>query len=345
MPRIKWNDLARFGVQLLTKKGMRETDARYVADVAVTSQALGISTHGVVYFAFFDAVTKTTLKPAAQPKVVKDKGATALIDGNAGAGQLSMKLATEIAIEKAKELGVAMVGVRNAHWIAALAPYMMPIAEEKLLGQLWVQATTCKDSAPVGGIDARFSTNPISITFPTPDGAMIADFSTSAVSMGKANRMIREGMKADGPIFMDRQGDLTDDPAVMKDDGTILFTGGPGQGHKGYALSLWCEALTAMVGGMCNNPQGEQRQVFSLLVIDPQAFAGADVYMKEMKRFIAHVRSSRLRPGFTEIRLPGERALRELDESKTKGVPVDDGLLRKLNEVAEANGIAGIRIG
>jgi len=327
---------------LLTRKGVPKTKARYIAEVAVKTEALGVSTHGVVMFTYFDSAVGSSIDPGADPVVVKEKGATALIDGNNAFGQLAMKLAGEMGMSKAKEYGIAMVGVRNTFWVGSLGIYLLPLAEEGFFAQLWAQTSTCKDCAPFGGIDAKFSTNPVALTFPTSENPMLADFSTAAMSLGKVKQLARQSKKAEEPLFLDKEGNLTDDPNAMLDGGSILFVGGNKLGHKGYALSLWCEALTAMAGGNCNNPQAESRQCFNLTVIDPEAFADRDYYAREMKRFIKHVKDSRLRPGFKAIRIPGENGFRKLAEARQKGIPIEDDMVEKLNEIAEKNAIPGI---
>lgn len=339
MQRIPFDELVEFGVRLLVKKGVAEEDARYVAGIAVRTEAMGVTTHGLALLGYFDKAVGKAIDAKAKPIVEKEKAASALINGNRSFGQLAMRLAVEIASKKAREHGVAMVGVRNTSWLGALGVYLLPLANDGLMAQLWAQTSTCKDCAPIGGLDAKFSTNPVALAFPTGNGPMVADFSTAAVAMGKVGQLIRLGKKAEEAIFMDKEGNLTDDPKAVKEGGSILFTGGEGQGHKGYALSLWCEALTALAGGDCNNPGAESRQTFNLTVVDPDAFAGNDYYLKEMKRFVGHVKNSRLRPGFDAIRLPGERAVGNLVEAEERGVPVEDFMLERLNSIAEANGI------
>jgi uncharacterized oxidoreductase len=77
----------------------------------------------------------------------------------------------------------------------------------------------------------------------------------------------------------------------------------------------------------------------SLIVLDPRKFAGAAYYGKEMARFIAHVKRSRVRPGFDAVRLPGERGLAALAAARKKGVPVDKAKLRMLEALAAKNGL------
>jgi len=337
MQRYPWKDLVDFGAAFLMSKGVAEPDARYVAEVAAKTEAMGIHTHGLVLLPYLAGKLGNDLDPRAQPVLIRQTPAIALVDGNNGIGQLAMRLAIELARAKARTVGVGMAAVRNSSWIGALGVYLIPLAEEGLMAHLWAQTSTCRDCAPIGGLDARFSTNPIALAFPTGGDPVIADFSTAAVSMGRVGQMIRDGKKAIAPIFMDKEGKVTDDPAVVKEGGTILFTGGEAQGHKGYALSLWCEALTALAGGDCNNPAAPQRQTFCLLVVDPDMFAGRQRYSTEMRRFVAHVKSSRLRPGFDAIRLPGERALACLRRAQREGVSLEEPLAKQLADLAESN--------
>jgi len=342
MRRVPKQKLIEFGTRLLTAKGLPQDNARYISEVVVDTEAFGVRTHGLVQFDYLAEAIGNDIHPDAEPLLIKERAGSALIDGNRACGHLAMKLARELAAAKARECGVAMVGVRDSFWIGALGVHLLPLAREGLFAQLWAQTSTCKDCAPVGGIDARFSTNPVGLAFPTGGDPVIADFSTAAVAMGKVGRMVRLGEKAEEPIFMDAAGDLTDDPRVVRDGGSILFVGQKLLGHKGYALSLWCEALTAMAGGSCNNPDAPTRQSFNLTVIDPEAFAGRHYYDSEMRRFVAHVKASRLRPGVEDIRLPGERGLRSLRESEAEGVAVEEAMLERLTELARKHGLEGL---
>lgn len=343
MAMVSMDRLVAFSRSLLGKKGVPADAARAIADIVVKTEAFGVKTHGLAFLGYADSSIPDMLNPTATPEVVRDAGPTAVIDGRGGLGQLALLMAVETALGKVAAHGIAMVGIRDMGWIGALGVYLMPIAEKGLLGQLTAQTTTCKDCAPIGGIDATFSTNPVALAFPTGEGpacpAAVADFSTASVSTGGVNRMIRLGQKAPERIFMDSSGKLGNDPNVFKQEGSILFVGGEHFGHKGYALSLWCEARTALSGGECNNPASRTKQNANLLVLDPEAFAGRDVYMAEMRRFLKHMRSSRLQPGFSAIRLPGERGWQALREARKHGVPVEEDMLVKLRELAAKHGL------
>jgi LDH2 family malate/lactate/ureidoglycolate dehydrogenase len=328
-----------FAASLLTARGVPEADAAYMAGMAVRTEAMGITTHGLSVLAYLDTQIPEVFPPETEPEIISEKASTILIDAKMGFSQLAMRTAVEKTLEKAAETGIAMAAIRNASWLGALGPYLEPIARSGYLAQLWGQSSQCRDCAPIGGIEGKFSTNPVALAFPAPGNPVIADISTASVSMGAVNRMAKNGEKARDRIFMDKEGHATDDPNAMLDRGSIFFLGGPEYGHKGYGLSLWAEALTAMSGASCNNPDKDQTQNLNLTVIDAEAFGGSGYFQKEISRFISHMKSSGLRPGYDEIRLPGENSFRKLAQAEKRGLPLDDGKLEMLNGIARNNGI------
>ena len=155
MPRVAMQELKDLGAQILMCKGMGEDDARYIADVAVTTEAGGVHTHGVVMFASLAGALGDKYDPAREPAVIKEKGATALIDCEGCVSHLAMRRASDLARAKAREHGIAMIAIRNGSWVGGLGAFVLPLARDGFLVQLWAQSRACKDSAPFGGIDTR----------------------------------------------------------------------------------------------------------------------------------------------------------------------------------------------
>ncbi|MCX7591471.1 MAG: Ldh family oxidoreductase, partial [Kiritimatiellae bacterium] len=81
-------------------------------------------------------------------------------------------------------------------------------------------------------------------------------------------------------------------------------------------------------------------QCFNLTVIDPRAFGNMDYYRREMKRFVARVKSSRPWKKNEPVRLPGERMIKRLREARRRGVELDCEMLSELNKLAEKRGLA-----
>jgi len=337
---VSFDELVDFGITLLVEKGVGEEEAFSIAEIIAITEACGIQTHGAVMLWYLDKMIGSAIDPNARPKVVRERESSALIDCQRSFSQLAMKLACEVGADKAKRTGVSQVCVRNGSWMGALSPYLLPVVRQGFFAQVWAHSSQCKDSPPFGGIDATFSTNPCALAIPTAEEPILSDFSTSVYSMGKVSQMAREGKTAPEKVFLEEGGELTDDPkAVTERGGCMLHAGADLSGYKFYGLSLWCEALTAMAGGSANNPELEQRQSFHLTVIDPGAFGDRSDYEKEMKRFMDHVKSSRVRQGFEAIRFPGERLLSSLQKSKEEGVVISEHVSKLLEEVAERNGL------
>ena len=339
MPRIPMNELIEFGVSFMTKRGVPEDRARAVSEIVVETEAFRQSSHGIVQYQGISRTLGKEIDPQAEPKIVRDHGATATLDGDRSLGNLSMKLARELVVKKARQFGVGFVGVRNTAWIGGLGMHIVSIARQGLLATAWAQTNTCLDCAPYGGIDARFSTNPIAIAFPTSGDPVVADFSTATMSMGGAHSLIKQGRKTETQRFIDSAGRLTDDPSVLKEGGTLMFAGGDVDGHKFYALSLFIEALTVLAGGSANNPDMPSHQSFSVMALDQTAFAGGESYMDEMQRFVTYLKSARARPGFEQVRLPGQRGFAALEDCRAHGVPLDETKLQMLRSIAKDNGL------
>ena len=333
-------ELIRFGTDLMLALGAGGKTARIVAETAAETEAMGINTHGLAVYPYYDAMVPDPIDPAARPEVVRETGASCVIDGRHGCSQPVLHLAGEIARRKAAEQGVAMVGIRRVSWLGALAAHLLPLVRSGFMAQLWVQTTTAGDAAPFGGREARLATNPVALAFPTAGDPVVSDFSTASISTGKTRAMAERGEKTAEPLFLDRGGKPSRDPRTFLDGGTILPLGGLHYGFRGYALSLWCEATVALSGGECHNPDAVSSQSANLTVIDPEAFGGREQYLQEIERFKRHVLHTPPRPGFDRVRLPGERLLESLRRSEERGVAVEASMAHRLEKLASKYGVA-----
>ena len=62
-------------------------------------------------------------------------------------------------------------------------------------------------------------------------------------------RALLQGERAPAPVFLDPDGTPTDDPnALVERGGTPMLWGAELNGFRGFALSLWTEALSLLGG-------------------------------------------------------------------------------------------------
>jgi LDH2 family malate/lactate/ureidoglycolate dehydrogenase len=172
--------------------------------------------------------------------------------------------------------------------------------------------------------------------------ATLIDISTSSVANGWVRRWGAEGRRLPGKWLLDAGGNPTDEPAALfgNPPGAMLPLGGTELGHKGFALGLMVEVLTAgLCGtGRADKPTGGGSPVF-IQVIDPRAFAGVEALKREASWLADACRTSTPRPGFPAVRVPGDTALARRRAQLTSGVELYPTIMPDLKIWADKFGI------
>lgn len=101
--RVSSEQLEGFCVETMPRAGMMEADARLSADVLVTTDTMGVHTHGVKSLrGYVKRLRAGGIKPNAEPRVVKEGQAWAVVDGQSGLGMVVSVFAMHTAIAKAR---------------------------------------------------------------------------------------------------------------------------------------------------------------------------------------------------------------------------------------------------
>ena len=138
----------------------------------------------------------------------------------------------------ARENGIAALSVAHSHTCTSLGFFTEQIAAHGLIGIGFTNASAIV--AGPGGKQPVLGTNPMAITIPGQDSpAMHADFSTSAVALGRI--MMAKAAGEDIPLVwaVDARGDPTTDPEAAL-DGALQSAAG----HKGWALGPLCGCVS-----------------------------------------------------------------------------------------------------
>src|ERR1700761_245018 len=105
--------LEDFVATVLTSLEMPAENARIAARAMVDSDVRGQHTHGVWFLPrYVTGLRGGGIVASAEPRVVEETAATAVVDGEGGLGQLVAARAAEVAERKAREAGCATVLVR-----------------------------------------------------------------------------------------------------------------------------------------------------------------------------------------------------------------------------------------
>lgn len=133
--RVKAEDLFDFCVGVLERVGVKEGDAKIIADNLILANLRGVDSHGVARLpTYVERVVKEYINPQASIEIVREHGATALIDAHNNFGQVAAMYATNLAAEKAKKFGVSSIGVKNANHFGMAAYYALKLTNQRLIG-------------------------------------------------------------------------------------------------------------------------------------------------------------------------------------------------------------------
>src|ERR1700682_1759291 len=110
--------------RIVTTGGSSPAEAAIVAEHLVEANLRGHDSHGVgMLVAYVRDLEAGTLTVNQTPEIVSDTGTISVWDVRAGYGQVIARQAVEWTIEAARQHGVAVNGLRNAHHIGRVGAY------------------------------------------------------------------------------------------------------------------------------------------------------------------------------------------------------------------------------
>jgi uncharacterized oxidoreductase len=340
MPVFLAEQLRNVGTKVFLAAGAPLDDAEWVSRLLVKANLVGHDSHGVIrVIQYVKAIQRGDINPDARTEIVKESRASALVNGNWGFGQVAARRAMEIAIRKAKENTCGTVCAYNCYHVGRLADYSLMAAESDMVGV--VMANSVKNVAAYGGLDRVLSTGPLSYAFPTGGEApFFLDIATSVVAEGKVRNTLHKGGKLPEGCIIDKNGNPSTNPADLYDGGALLPLGGDLFGYKGFGIGLVVEVL----GGVLSNSgltlmPGKKGNGLFFQAVDIESFMPVDEFKQQVTTLIQKVKSSRLRPGFTEILMPGEPEFRTEKERLKSGISVPDRTWEEIKTTAAALGL------
>ncbi len=335
--------LHRWVADLFLAAGSNATEAKLTADHLVLSNLSGHDSHGVgMVPRYVKAIPAGELVLNRTVEVVTDTGGLMLIDAHRGIGQSVTHQAMEIAIKRAKETGVCVMGLRNSHHLGRVGHWAEQAIAEGLISVHFTNAVSQHWVAPYGGAEARFVTNPFTVGIPRPDsdgGPIVLDFATSAIAQGKVRVAYNAQKHTPEGALIDHEGFPTTNPGVLFEpvNGRIgaLTTMAA---HKGYALAMVCELLgAALTGGSvtipANQPKAGVWNNMLTIVFDPARFGTQNSFEVATRDFVDWVKSAKLAEGFDEIMMPGDPE-RKSRKARAAAVPIDAGTIAEMDIAA-----------
>ncbi|HVC32550.1 MAG TPA: Ldh family oxidoreductase [Chloroflexota bacterium] len=328
--------LERLVAAIYAELGVPQEDAALLGNALVDADLRGVNSHGCRWVSVYARNIRNggaNLQPVI--RVVRDDGATCVLDGDGGLGHILAARAMKLAIQRAKEHGVGVVSLRNSQHIGALAYYTQMAANAECLGYCTTNAGVVM--VPPGGREKIVGLNPLSWAAPTArPWSFNLDMATSVVAGSKLGMASERGETIPLGWAIDRDGNPTDDPKKGQEGG-ILPLGGP----KGYGLSVMLDIMAGVLsGGRFGRGLGAKGSAQLYQALDIAHFIPMDDFKSRMEELIQQIKGSALAPGSKGIFFPGEIEYNLKQDRRASGLPLDAFVRGEIKREAEALGLA-----
>jgi len=170
--KIIVTELEGVSKEIFSAIGCDDTEAENISRLLVRANLTGHDSHGVIRIPqYIDSWRQGDVVPNQTATVVFENDTISLYEGNKGFGQTIGNQVIGEGIQKAATSGLAMVGVGNVGHLGRIGDWAEKAA---MAGQVSLHFVNTSGAgmmvAPFGGINARYSTNPISIGMPVNSG-------------------------------------------------------------------------------------------------------------------------------------------------------------------------------
>ena len=336
--------LTRAVEAIVAAGGSDPREAQMVAENLVTANLTGHDSHGVGMLPrYVESLKEGGLATNRHPVIRFDGGALVALDGQSGYGQVIGAEATEIAIGRAKQHGVCVMALANAHHLCRIGQWAENAVAEGLVSISFVNVISRSIVAPFGGSDARFGTNPITVGIPLAgQPPFILDMATSGVAQGKVRVAHNKGERVPPGLLIDDHGRPTTEAryGVIEPFGALTTFGL----HKGYGLAVVCELLGGALagGGTWHTEDRSRKRVLNgmlSILIDPQRLGTAPEFVREAAEFVDWVKKSPPAEGVDRVRIAGDPERETRAKRLVEGIAVDATSWNDILAAAEKLGL------
>ena len=349
---IAHENLRKFATIVFERGGSEPAEARLVADHLVDANMVGHDSHGVGMIpTYVRHLHAGLVSPNTSADLARDDGAILVFDGNRGYGRPAAGVAMAAAIDRCRDTGVVVAGLRRAHHIGRVGAFGEQVIAAGFVSVHFVNVTDHSPSvAPFGGADGRYVTNPVCVAVPGTETTppIVLDMATTLMAQGKIRVARNKGERLPEGVVIDGQGRPSTDPEVMfqSPQGAMM----PFATYKGYGLALVCELLAGVLsgGGTCR-PQTNRNHDTILnnmlsIIIDPTRLVGQDFFDSEAAATLSHVKASPPLNPDEPVLVPGDPERATGKQRRADGIPVDEQSWRLVADAALTAGIAEDRI-
>jgi LDH2 family malate/lactate/ureidoglycolate dehydrogenase len=336
--------------------GMGETHAATTAEMMTETDLRGVDSHGISMLPTYDGEFRSgrlNMRPTF--KTVREGPAMALIDADASLGHPVSAHAMNLAVDKCRASGVAVVSVFNSHHFGAAGCYAKLAAERGVIGMV-TSATRGVTMVPTFAAEPVMGTNPLAFAAPARRHApFLLDMATTTVAAGKVkvhklnHRPLPSGWVVDGDGKPVTDSEEAFRYVFERPDGGITPVGGTREAasHKGYGLAVLVHILGGTLAGASFSPIRNRTQKPSdphnighfFMAIDPRAFREEGAFEDDLDQVIDVLHGARRADPAQPVLVAGDPELLTRAERLESGIPVPDDLMVQLRAVVARAGV------
>ena len=323
---VQGDDLKKTVAGIFEKLGVNSVDALLAADVQVLADLRGVDSHGVsnMLKSYITGYQEGSINPRPNWKVVRETPSTATVDSDKGLGTIITPKAMDIAIQKAKNVGVGMVTIGNARHLGMASYHAMLALPHDMIG---ICMTSCPPQVlPTFGAEPRLGTNPIAIAVPAKnEPPFVFDVATSSVAVNKIRIAARLGAEIPGGWMAREDGSPIMESGLAPEKFTLLPLGADREGgsHKGYGFSCMVDILAGVLtgfgyGAVPGRPNfGHMVAAYSI-----DAFTDVEPFKAEMDEWLQMMKSTKPAPGHDRVLVAGQPEAEVEVVRRDEGIPL-----------------------
>ncbi|MBT6994499.1 MAG: Ldh family oxidoreductase [Candidatus Cloacimonetes bacterium] len=349
MKKVAVEKIYKLMMEVFTKLGVPEDEAKICADVLIESDLRGIESHGVGRLKmYYDRIKAGVQFVDTKIDIITDFNAIAVWDGNHGMGHVIAERAMQSAIDRAKKFGIGCVTVRNGTHYGICGYYAKMACEQNMVG---ITMTNARPSiAPLFGVSPMLGTNPICFGAPTNlEYDFIYDAATSISQRGKVEVYGRAEKPTPAGWAINEKGETYTDTKQLLIDlvagkASMIGLGGTEEetgGHKGYGLAVMVEILSASLqaDSFMHQLHGwgkdGERIPYKLghifLAMDISKFTEIESFKKITTEILQELQNSVKMPNKDRIFVAGEKEFEIEKEIRKNGIVVNENLQKNID--------------
>lgn len=353
--RISEKSLRRSVMAFFEKMGEISEDAAIATDTLVSSDLRGVESHGVSNMLryYLDGYMKEKIKARPNWHIVNETPGTATLDADNGLVVFLGKHAMQIAIDKAKKVGVGAVTVFNSEHSGAIGHHAMSAVQQDMIGLVMTSASA--RVVPTFASKALLGTNPIAVAAPTRNEApFLYDAATCSVAMNKIWIARRLGSMLGPGWICDNQG-LPIEESILapeSDDDFLLLPLGSTReqgSHKGFGLAMIVDIMSALLAGsipdmLSSVDHKDRKQSHHFTAYNIEAFTELDTFKDNMDRMLKMIRETKPISSEERVLYPGLLEHEEKQARQENGIPFHKDVVTWFKEMTGHLSIPDIEI-